>query len=124
MSLKLMIFFLLMSLGFSAQAGEKVLAGYDAKVDVIAENYEAGAFLIYDCEEDHWVCVLGEYYKECQDKRDEDLASKKLGLRCAPITEFPTKKACFQKSLFMTSQNQGKRFCTGNDWKEKEIEFN
>jgi hypothetical protein len=121
---KLMVFFLLIGLCLPLHASEKVLAGYDPRVDIISENYEAGPFLIYDCEDKHWVCVLEEYYKECQEKRESDLLHQKVKVRCASVAEFPTKKACFQKGLFLTSQNQGTRFCIGNDWKQKEIKFN
>lgn len=100
----------------------KSLAGFDPRTDMIADNYEAGAFLIYDCEEKHWTCVMESFYKQCEEKRKVDLAEEKIYHRCAPVGEFPTKKSCFQRQLFMTTHNHGKRFCIKDDWKEKNIE--
>lgn len=118
-----MLFCILLSPVLLADSGEKILNGYDPRVDIIAENYEAGAYLIYDCAEKHWTCVLESYYKDCQEKRDQAIHEKKINLGCAPVAILPNKKSCFQKQLFMTSQNHGHRFCVGNDWKQKEMDF-
>lgn len=123
MSFKLMLFCMFFAPVLLADSGEKVLNGYDPAVDVIAENYEAGPFLIYDCVEKHWTCVMESYYKDCQAKREKDIHEKKLDLTCAPIASMGNKKSCFQKQLFMVSQNFGTRFCIGDDWKQKEISF-
>jgi hypothetical protein len=123
MPIKLMLFSILLSALSFADSGEKIVNGYDPKVDIISENYEAGPFLIYDCQEGHWTCVLESYYKDCEEKRAKDVHEKKLELSCAPIGELPNKKSCFQKQLFLVSQNHGTRFCIGDDWKQKEVEF-
>lgn len=99
--------------------GPKSLAGFDPKTDLIAHNYEAGAYLIYDCQEKHWVCVLESYYLECQKQRQLDNMSKSDFHLCAPIEAFPTKKSCFQRQLFLTTQNHGTRFCIKDQWKSK-----
>ena len=106
-----------------ADSGEKVLNGYDARVDIISEDYEAGPFLIYDCQKKSWICVLEEYQKTCLEKRAKDVHERKLELSCAFISELPNKKSCFQKQLFMVSQNMGNRFCIGDDWKQKEMDL-
>jgi hypothetical protein len=123
MRFKLMVFCMLLTSHLLADSGEKVLNGYDGRVDVISENYEAGPFLIYDCIEKHYTCVLEEYYKECGEKRAKDVHERKEMLSCAPISEHLNKKSCFQKQLFIVSQNHGTRFCVGEEWKQKLIEF-
>ena len=123
MRLQLMIFLALMVSPALSDTQQKEISGYDPKVDVIAENYEAGAYLIYDCEEKHWTCVLESYYKACQDSRAEDLKLNKTSVRCAPFGSYPTKKSCFQHQLFMVSHNHGTRFCVGDVVKQKEINF-
>ncbi len=123
MLLKLMVFSLILTPLLHAQEAEKVLNGYDPKVDIISENYEAGPFLIYDCKEKHWTCVLESYYRDCEKSRVTDHHEKKLNMACAAVAEFPTKKSCFQKQLFLVSKNMGTKFCVGKDWKEKEIEL-
>jgi hypothetical protein len=100
-----------------------VLNGFDPKTDIISEKYEAGPYLIYDCSEGHWVCVLKEYYEQCQVSRNDELVRKQKELSCAPIGEFPNKKSCFQRQLYMTGQGFGTRFCLSDEWKKKEITY-
>ncbi len=123
MHIKLMVFCMLLAPQLLADDGEKELNGYDGKVDIISENYEAGPFLIYDCIEKHYTCVLEEYYKSCGERRAKDIHERKELLSCAPITQMLNKKSCFQKQLFMVSQNHGTKFCVGDDWKQKEINW-
>lgn len=123
MKMLLGLFLVLFSEAFAANDGEKVLAGFDAKTDLIADNYEAGRFLLYDCEEGHWVCVTEPFFQECEQKRAHDITTKKVKARCAPLGSFPTKKSCFQRELFLTSQAHGAKFCILKDWKEKELRF-
>ena len=120
----MMLIFLLSTLMIAqAQERERIAAGYDAKVDVISEKYDAGAFLIYDCQEKHWTCVVKSYFEQCGKERDEDMLEKRETLRCAPIGEFPTKKSCFQRQLFMTGQNFSTRFCNHDLMREREVRF-
>lgn len=97
-------------------------ADYELKVDNISEKYVAGAFLIFDCEENHWVCVLKEYYDVCDEKRAKSKIGREKYLPCAPIGEFPTKKSCFQRQLYLTGQAHGSRFCLLDELKKEELE--
>ncbi len=122
--MKLLIIFFLFSFTAMADDQERYIAGFDPKVDIIAENYDAGPYLIYDCKEQHWVCVMESFYKECEEKRGRDLAGANTVYHsCAPIGLFPTKKSCFQRQLFMTTHNHGKRFCVKDSWKPKAVEL-
>lgn len=123
MALKLMLFCILMISNALADDGEKVLNGYDPKVDIISEDYEAGPYLIYDCKNKHYVCVLESYFKECEEKKQKDLALNKENVSCTPISEHLNKKSCFQKQLLLVSRNHGTRACVAKDWKQKEIDF-
>lgn len=117
--------FLLMfysSLCFSDD-GQKVLAGHDPQTDNIAENYEAGAYLIYDCKEKHWTCVMGVYYEQCAEKRNADLSQLENPYHsCAPVEVFPNKKSCFQRQLYLVTHNHGARFCIKDSWKKLNVE--
>lgn len=122
----MLIWIILAHLAFPALAqeeGRKVLSGFDPKTDIISDNYETGPFLIYDCQEGHWTCVSETHYKECEEKRDYDIYRKEQRSRCAPLGQFPTKKSCFQRQLFMTSNNHGTRVCILQDWKQKNFIF-
>lgn len=115
------IFFLLLATSVMADSGPKELEGYDAANDEVEEGSTAGAFLIYNCKDSHWACVISKNFDECREKRDEDLKGEKKVLRCAPIAEFPTKKSCFQRQLFMVSQAYANRVCISDIWKQREM---
>lgn len=101
----------------------KFSAGWDASTDVISEQYDAGSFLMYDCVAGHWVCVLEADYKECESLRSEDDETAEIKHRCAPVGKFETKRSCFQRQLFMTSNHFGQSMCIKDNWKVREVEF-
>ena len=119
---KFTVFLFLLSFPLLAQEN-KDPAGFDPVSDNFSDKYEGGAFLIYDCVDKHWVCVLESYYSECQELRDKDIQSKKITLGCAPIGKFETKKSCFQRQLYMIGQNYETRFCIHPDMQQKELKF-
>ncbi len=94
---------------------------YDAKMDNISDKYVAGSHLIFDCEEGHWVCVLAEYSLECEEKRERAMKNGEKFLPCAHLGQLPSKRSCFQKSLYLTGQAHGKRFCLLDSRKKEEI---
>ncbi len=119
--LSLILILALGSVGLCAQE-EKISTGFDVRRDIISDKYEAGAFLIYDCEDRHWVCVLESYYKACAEKRAGELATAEaLYHSCAPVGEFPNKWSCFQRQLFLTTHNHGNNFCVRDEWKGKNV---
>jgi hypothetical protein len=120
--MKWILLIALFSINAVADDQGKSLAGFDVKTDIIAHNYEAGPYLIYDCVEKHWTCVMKSYFTNCEEKRTQDLKNPEaVYYSCAPIAKLPTKKSCFQKQLFLTSHNHGERFCVKDAWKEKAI---
>lgn len=106
-----------------ADSVRKNLNGFDPATDIISEKYEAGPYLMYDCVDKHWVCVMDSFYKECSVKRSKEVIDKKPDLSCAPIGRFPGKKACFQRQLYLTTHNHGSRFCLHEDVQRLQIKF-
>ncbi len=105
-----------------ADDGPKILNGFDPKTDLIADNYEAGPFLLYDCMEGHWTCVTEEFYRECEKARESQLYAKdRIQFSCAPMAEFANKKSCFQRQLFLTTNNFGQGLCIRDEWKTRSI---
>lgn len=102
---------------------EKLVSGFDARRDLISEDYVAGAFLIYNCEKKHWVCVMEEFYQKCQEEREEDTHLGKVYARCAPVSEFPVKFSCYQEQLRLTSRVDASKLCVLDKWKSKQISF-
>lgn len=99
----------------------KLISVFDPRRDVISDDYEAGAFLIYNCEQQHWVCVLEEYYEKCQQMREQDARFKKEFARCAPVKEFDVKFSCFQEQLRLVSNVDSARLCVLENWKSKSL---
>ncbi|GEM_PF-1928224 len=123
MHLTLTIFFGIFACVCWGDSTQKDLSGFDPSTDIISEKYEAGSYLIYDCVEKHWVCVMENFYQECYQKREADIAEKRPVLSCAPIGAFPVKKSCFQRQQYLTTHHHGSRFCIHQDFKEKQIKF-
>lgn len=120
-----LIFFLLVwsALVFAEDSeGPPVPKDFELSKDKISEKYLAGAFLIYDCEEKHWVCVLKEDSDVCKENREKSIEKGERNLPCAPIGEFPTKKSCFQRQLYLSGQAHGFRFCLLDQYKKEELE--
>ncbi len=107
---------------YAEEAVTQLPSDFELKKDNISNKYFAGSFLIYDCEEKHWVCVLEEDYKICDDKRKESVQKKERKLSCAPIGELPTKRSCFQRVLFLSGQAHGHRFCLLDEIKKEELQ--
>ncbi len=119
--MKILWFFLIFSLTAGAETAIKSLEGFDPINDVVSDKYLTGPYLIYDCVEKHWTCVVQDNFKECQDARVEDLKIIQKDLRCAPFEKLPTKKACLQRQLYLVGQNMGTRFCFHDKWRNREL---
>ncbi len=87
----------------------------------ISEEYNSGAYLIYNCQNQLWVCVAEENYQECEAERIKDIAHARARSGCAPLKKFVTDKSCFERQLYLISQNYGNRICVLDEWRQKEI---
>lgn len=87
----------------------------------ISEAYNSGPYLIFNCQNQHWVCVTEDNFKECQSERIEDIALARARSSCAPVKRFVTERSCFERQLYLISQNYGDRICVLDEWRQKEI---
>lgn len=99
----------------------KFLNDFDPEKDLISEEYTAGAFLIYDCKERHWVCVMASDFEACQKGWSQENKEFSDRNKCFPVKEFPNKKSCFQEQLFLVSQNHSAQYCEKLPWRQKAI---
>jgi hypothetical protein len=120
--MKAWIFVFLIAVAFAEEEKNPLPVDFVMSQDNISEKYFAGAFLIYDCEEKHFVCVLPEDYKTCEDQREKAIKNKEKYLPCAPLGEFPTKRSCFQRDLYLVGLAHGNRFCLLDELKKEEPE--
>ena len=99
----------------------KVVRGFDPRTDIISDDLQAGPYLIYDCSKKSWICVLKEHFDECAKKREEDESLQKTYARCAPISEYEVKFACFQEQLRLVTNVDSEKLCVLDSWKQHEI---
>lgn len=71
---------------------------FDPFKDFISPKYNAGAALMYDCEDGHWVCVGVEEHAQCQVQREQAIKDKRIQLPCMPSEVYTYKRECFQKA--------------------------
>ncbi len=120
--MKVLIAVFLISLAIAKEEEVSLPHDFNGVQDKISDKYYAGAHLIYDCEEKHFVCVLPEDNKVCEEKRAEAIKNKEKFLPCASLGEFPTRRSCFQRELFMVGHAHGNRFCVLDELKKEELE--
>ncbi len=77
----------------------------------ISEKYRAGNFLIYDCVDQHYVCVDEYSFLTCGEKREKDKSEKKSDFRCTPFKKFKTKEECLKKNDEMIVRKSSASFC-------------
>ncbi len=74
-------------------------------------RYQAGAFLIYDCEGEYYACVDQDGSEKCRENRDASIKKKEKRYSCSPLKKFEDKKTCLQKNYEVIESLALKRFC-------------
>lgn len=87
----------------------------------ISEDYNSGSYLIYNCLDQYWVCVTEEEFNRCHKEREKEIVNSRPRSSCAPVKKFLTNRSCFERQLYLVSQNYGDRICVLDEWRLKEI---
>ncbi|MGZ3808359.1 MAG: hypothetical protein ACXVCE_09750 [Bacteriovorax sp.] len=74
-------------------------------------KYQAGNYLIYDCERGHYACVSKDGDENCREERNFAIEKKATSYPCAPLKKFADKKLCVQENYKVVDRNAIKRFC-------------
>jgi hypothetical protein len=77
----------------------------------IDQNYKAGSYLIYNCENGHYACVDKDGFTFCKNRRDEAKEKMSKIYPCSPISEFASKTKCAYKNYEVIEELAKKRFC-------------
>ena len=123
----LKIFMLLLFLSFSIQAQEsknkadlatKTEQKRDKSKDDITLSdpdlsikYQRGRFLMYDCEDKHWVCTQKLEFDRCSEKRKYVDFIKGQLYPCAPVKPFASEAECVKRQRKFTEKNHSVRSC-------------
>ena len=81
---------------------------FDYKIDW---KYNAGEYLIYDCERRNYACVNMEGNANCIEERNFAIETKESSYPCAPLAKFSDKKSCVLKNYKIVDINALRRFC-------------
>lgn len=108
-----------MSLGGKSLWGRDIFSGtrvfnqkFESPIDDrISYDYRRGPYLIYNCEEKHYVCVEKENYRECHIKRDFALKMKLISMPCAPIKKYEDVAKCTLQHKALINKSHFKGFC-------------
>jgi hypothetical protein len=84
---------------------------------MLSLKYQRGAYLVYDCISQHWVCTSKFEFNLCKDERAEAIADNNTKLPCAAFDYFEdegnlkAEKVCNRYQMKLINRNEGKRFC-------------
>lgn len=78
---------------------------------VLSPKYRSGAYLLYDCTDEHFVCADEVSFKLCQKYRAQELAAKAENLSCGAIKKYPQPKACHRALYKYIEKVVSKDFC-------------
>ena len=75
----------------------------------ISPYYRSGSFLIYDCKDGHFACVIQENFEDCKKLREKAILLGSLNLVCAPLKKFKDRTECKKvhyKKLYQKSSDK------------------
>lgn len=123
------LFAILFALNAQVSAQEPVQDTKEASEDFLnqdpflSDRYIKGAYLLYDCEEEHWVCTGEAEFKRCEEWREQDLARKEEEFRCANFLSFKTIEKCHEKQISMMPARYPARFCLTPNTREAQVHY-
>ena len=75
----------------------------------ISPYYRSGSFLIYDCKDGHFACVIQENFDDCKKLREKAKLLGSSNLVCAPLKKFKDRTECRKvhyKKLYQKSSDK------------------
>ncbi len=74
-------------------------------------KYRAGGYLIYDCADQHFVCVDSRGFSQCQLDREFSRENERLILACSPLKRFESFELCLDELYRLMHQASAKTIC-------------
>lgn len=74
-------------------------------------KYRSGGYLIYDCADQHFVCVDSRGFSQCQLDREFSRESERLILACSPLKRFNSFELCLDELYRLMHQARPKTIC-------------
>ncbi len=76
---------------------------------VISSLYRRGEYLIYDCINKHFACVIGPHYERCRETGTKEIVYDSNF--CLKIKEFQDQPSCFVAHEQFSDKSRMKFFC-------------
>ena len=73
--------------------------------------YSRGPYLVYDCQNRHWVCTGKNEVERCNNAREFAIGENEMRLPCAVIKVFEDEKSCQKKQQVVIDAALENRFC-------------
>lgn len=83
----------------------------EALLPRIDSKYRAGGYLIYDCEDQHFVCVDARGFDQCELDRQTSRERGRLILSCSPLKRFQTFELCLEEFYRLMHKASPKTIC-------------
>ena len=74
-------------------------------------KYRSGGYLIYDCSDQHFVCVDAKGFSQCQLDREVSRERERLILACSPLKRYETFDLCLSELYRLMHQASSKTIC-------------
>lgn len=112
MILRFSLFFILFSIVFSTYGEEKKEKERKTHHMVqLSRFYRSGEYLLYDCNNRHFVCVDKTSFDECREKRNEAIDKRNFLLPCAPLKKLGHFEICVEVQYSKIYQMGNRDFC-------------
>ncbi len=92
------------------------------KIDILlqdpqlSEKYERGRYLVYDCEDQHWVCTGKFEYERCQESRSYSRGHNEAHFSCAFVKIYKNEALCIEKQRDFIHLNMATVFCVNHQF--------
>lgn len=86
-------------------------------------KYQKGPYLVYDCQDHHWVCTGRLEYMRCEDQREHTKRQNGDFYTCQTIKKFESLDSCLSRQRRMTDYNPTDRFCYSKDYQQLTLKY-
>lgn len=116
--MKILTFVLIWSLLITSALGQK--EDEDGE-KLLSDKYYSGPYLVYDCQDKHWVCTDKEAVESCNAARKRALERKGITMPCFVVKEYKKYKGCLKSNKKMINQIGDTKYCYHPDYLQRVI---
>lgn len=124
MSKLLHLLFMILIIPFLLSAKEEEVAEDFLLLDPqISAIYDRGEYLLYNCNDKHWVCTRKVEFDQCERLRKSAIADNMEFLPCVGIKKYEKVEKCITEQKRVTYNGVSNRFCLHPKRSKDELSF-